>query len=216
MKILRALELGVVGLNPTEGAGALKLTRSRSALLKRVPVRVQRRNFRSPRDREALVRLSFCIVLILHIASDPARTVTAVDARLIVAAIVAGIAAQVLIWQPLPFRTMVQNVKRVHRAQVVAAFVLLFVVLPNAFPWDHVFLDADEHASSAEHEVHAAHCHESPGTCSDLPLLSGPGQFLFADPVLPPPPPMTSRSVVLLEIAVTANAVVPDTPPPRA
>ncbi len=95
---------------------------------------------------------------------------------------------------------------------VVAYVAIAIAVLPGVLPLDHMTAAHDD--SPAEQQVHASHCHESPGTCSDLPLLSGPGQFLAPEPLILAP----AQVSVLLPVSAAALAGrtdAPETRPPR-
>jgi hypothetical protein len=63
--------------------------------------------------------------------------------------------------------------------------------------------------------THVQHCHISPSTCSDQPVPSGPGQMLFAEPLLPA---LSLHFVLIDEASVTPSVLAIDTltPPPRA
>ena len=70
-----------------------------------------------------------------------------------------------------------------RRATLVAAGLLtLLAIVPSVVPYDHLWQQtghASEHAG-----VHAAHCHDSPASCSVAPVTSGPGQIIGADPLI--------------------------------
>ncbi len=80
------------------------------------------------------------------------------------------------------------------------ATVLVFLaLLPSVVPYDHLFAQ-DTHAAGESDAVHATHCHVSPGTCSDAPVSSGPGQLLLSEPLILAP--------AMLAILITATATV--------
>lgn len=93
------------------------------------------------------------------------------------------------------------------------AFVLFgAAVVMTVVPVDHLAAGS-EHASDGP--AHALHCHDTPGSCSQLPVSSGPGQFLTADPLLAEP----AMLIVLIALATLPLASTfrkPDVRPPLA
>jgi hypothetical protein len=124
---------------------------------------------------------------LLHVAQSASELIT-VD-RSVLASALAGMGATILaIWRPRNWRRL--HVFRSSRARrrvagAIAGAAMFIAVLPMLLPLDHVF--APHVHSGGEQQVHASHCHESPGSCSDMPLLSGPGQFLASEPLIVTP-----------------------------
>jgi hypothetical protein len=120
-------------------------------------------------------------MLLLHIGNQAASWTTvnwwAPVAALVVFAVVAA-----AVWLPL-------NRPSKRRLQVAAlqlGFGLsLLAVLPAVLPIDH--LAPVTTAAEGQSDVHAAHCHTDPGSCSDAPVGSGSGQFLTSEPLLAHP-----------------------------
>ena len=89
--------------------------------------------------------------------------------------------------------------------------VAFLAVLPSVVPYDH--LSASAHT---EHEdVHAAHCHGTPGTCADAPIPSGPGQMLMGEP-LTAVPAMLSLLVLVAVVPLVGLTRRPELRPPPA
>jgi hypothetical protein len=63
-------------------------------------------------------------------------------------------------------------------------------------------------------DVHVNHCHISRSSCAEQPVPSGPGQMLFAEPLLRN---LELQLVVIDEVAAFQSALVIDTltPPPQ-
>jgi hypothetical protein len=154
------------------------------------------------------------MTLILHVGSDAASRATSVDLRIVAA----GLAALSAVFAALFFcegvRALRRFVRPAVRVRAACAVVLVFVVMPNVLPYDHLWLRHGGHESSAS-EVHASHCHGSPSSCTDPPLTSGPGQMLYSDMLLPDTP-LSERAVVPFEPIAAGQTVPPDFPPPRA
>jgi len=86
-----------------------------------------------------------------------------------------------------------------------ACVMVALALLPAILPYDHLLPGAhlDDAAGEA---VHASHCHVSPGTCSDVPLASGLGEFLFSEPLVLIP---AMLAVVLLASSVVLRGFAP-------
>jgi hypothetical protein len=150
--------------------------------------------------------------------SSNALPAVSVDWGLVaLAALVAAVVAVALCCGE-PLRSRRQVLRALARGRLASALVLAFVVLPNALPLDHALSPAHRHMhpSQAEESVHASHCHVTPGSCSDVPLASGPGQFLHAEAMLPAGPALTVRVEAAAVALPSNNGITPDTPPPRA
>ena len=90
--------------------------------------------------------------------------------------------------------------------------LVFLALLPSVVPYDHLFGN-DAHDSAAEEAVHVSHCHVSPGTCSDAPITSGPGQLLLSEPLILSP----AMVAVLITAVVPVPSSIsyrPETPPP--
>jgi hypothetical protein len=136
-----------------------------------------------------------------HIAQSSVP-VTTVDPAILATALGLLAVAAIAIWLPRsPFSLgTLRHRRHRHRAAGAAATALLFLaLLPSVVPYDHLFTH-DAHADAAKASVHAAHCHVSPGTCSDAPITSGPGQLLMGEPLIIAP--------AMLAILVAATAAV--------
>jgi len=150
-------------------------------------------------------------------AGQTALHVTSLDLRVTTLASFAFAVAMLIIWRPAPgaraWYLLRRRQRRVLRRTVLTLLVVL-AVLPSVLPYDHL-LPGVAHADSEEQEaVHASHCHVSPGTCSDAPVTAGPGQLIFADPLLLVP---AMLAILLVAISPAARGIVPrpDTRPPR-
>ena len=121
---------------------------------------------------------------LLHVANVATR-VTTLDLRVLAAAILLFAAVSTLLWAPVLSARSLWPRRRARRriASLVVGAAVFFAVMPSVLPWDHLFLDSDHH-TAAEEQVHASHCHESPGTCSDAPVSSGPGQLMLTAPLV--------------------------------
>ena len=84
--------------------------------------------------------------------------------------------------------------RRAQRRLAMAAISALAVlaVLPSVLPYDHLLAAGHEDDGAA---VHASHCHDTPASCADAPVTSGPGQILDSAPLLVAP---AMLSVLLL------------------
>jgi hypothetical protein len=118
---------------------------------------------------------------LLHVAQTAAR-VYALDGRILAFAMLAFVVSAALIWWPMVRRHAARARSRRRIASAAMTAVVALALLPAVFPYDHLLPHAD--AAGDDSEVHVAHCHVSPGTCSDLPLASGPGQFLATEPLV--------------------------------
>lgn len=121
---------------------------------------------------------------LLH-AAQSAAELTAVD-RSVISSAGAGMATVlVAAWRPRRLGKINPFKSSVARRRILGwvAGVSLFVALvPMVAPLDHILVP---HADAQAHQdVHTAHCHGSPGSCSDLPLVSGPGQFMLNEPLI--------------------------------
>ena len=99
-------------------------------------------------------------------------------------------------------------------ARRVAVVMTALALLPAVLPYDHL-LPGLHIEGDAEEAVHASHCHVAPGSCSDVPLASGLGEFVFNEPLVMIP--------AMLAVAIFATTQVlrgstprPEVRPPRA
>jgi len=101
---------------------------------------------------------------------------------LAVVAMLAGVSAAGASFAILWARHALRRRSTRRRAALFAAGLLtLSALLPSIVPFDHLW--ANGHAE--EHEsIHASHCHDSPASCSDAPVTTGPGQLIGADPLI--------------------------------
>lgn len=152
---------------------------------------------------------------LLHAAQASIAT-NAVDVRVAVAAALAFTLAAAVIWRPavplwvLPTRTSMWR----RAGRRVALVMTALALLPAVLPYDHL-LPGLHIEDAAEEAVHASHCHVAPGSCSDLPLASGLGEFVFNEPLVTTP--------AMLAIALFTAAQVlrgrtprPEVRPPQA
>jgi hypothetical protein len=141
-------------------------------------------------------------LVLLHI-TQTAVGVTTVDPTMVTAALAALALAAAAIWLPRPGTPLRAFVSRRSRRRAIASVttvVVFLALLPSVIPYDHLF--GDTHASGEEQAVHASHCHISPGTCSDAPVSSGPGQLLMSAPLVVTP------AMLAVLIAATATVLV--------
>jgi len=146
--------------------------------------------------------------MLLHIG-DTAQNWTTVDPRVAAAGLAAFLAAAAAIWRPLrSLRVPRPQLRRV--ATVLAALVVFAAILPSVLPYDHLVPPA--HAAGHD-DVHAAHCHISPGSCSDAPVSAGAGQFLSSEPLIVVPVLFAVLIVVTAPVLAGASPR-PDLRPP--
>lgn len=139
---------------------------------------------------------------LLHI-TQTAVDVTTVDPMLVAAAFAALAVATAAIWRPrpgTPLRAFISRRSRRRAVSLLATAFVFFALLPSVLPYDHLL--GHSHASGEDESVHAAHCHISPGTCSDAPVSSGPGQLLMSAPLVVTP------AMLAVLIAATATVLV--------
>lgn len=150
---------------------------------------------------------------LLH-AAQTAAELTTVD-RSVIASAVAGMATTlVAVWRPRRLGRINPFKSAVARRRIlgwVAGLSMLVALAPMVAPLDHIFLP---HADAQAHqEVHTAHCHGSPGSCSDLPLVSGPGQFILNQPLIVIPP-LLAILLVASTSALRSISLKPEVRPP--
>ncbi len=163
---------------------------------------------------ETFPRLMAFNLPLLHIARSVV-TVTTVDGWAVALAVLAFIGW--LAWTVRPWRASKRTQRHTLR---VAAFVLAFLaVLPAVLPYDHLFVqhlahDGD-HAEAAS-EVHASHCHDTPGSCADAPVTAGPGQMLASGSLVPSPALLSVLLLLALPILLGVTWRPEVRPPLRA
>jgi hypothetical protein len=153
----------------------------------------------------------FQSVPLLHVAAPPARFAE-LDVRAVATALLAGAGILLAIWAPRSCRLVRRRLARAGAARLAAGGLMLLAALPAVFPYDHLSLDTSK---SGDDAVHALHCHAAPDSCADAPISSGPGQLIFAEPLLAPP---SSRMTPVFSTDATMRSVVrePDLRPPIA
>lgn len=117
-------------------------------------------------------------------AAQTGAELTTVDRSVVVSAV--GMAATLMgIWRPRRWGKINPFKSSVARRRIfgwLAGLSLIVAAAPLAAPLDHIFFP---HADALAHQnVHTAHCHSSPGSCSDLPLVAGPAQFILNQPLI--------------------------------
>jgi hypothetical protein len=147
---------------------------------------------------------------LLHVVQSAAQT-RALDARVTAAALVAFAASMTVIWRP--DEALRRKRTRRYVARAALSILVFLAVLPAVLPYDHIFV-SDAHAGGDE-SVHAAHCHASPGNCSDVPMTSGPGQFLLNDPLILAPA-MLALLIIVAEPVLRGITRRPELRPPTA
>jgi hypothetical protein len=138
------------------------------------------------------------------------------DSGLVALAVLAFAVVASIIWaQPLT-RLLVRGRRRQLRsvATGIASVLVFAAVLPSVLPYDHLLPDHDgvEH-SAAEERAHSMHCHETPASCADAPISSGPGQFLTSEPLVLVPS-MISVLILLALPVWSSFSRRPELPPP--
>jgi hypothetical protein len=152
-------------------------------------------------------------VPLLHIAQTAAN-ITSVDPVFLAAAVLALAACVAAIWLPrpgTPLRTLLSRRRRRRGLSIIGMALLLFAVAPSVVPYDHLF--GEHHPSGEEQAIHVSHCHVSPGTCSDAPVSSGPGQLLMNAPLVVEPA-MLAVLIVTTPVVLTGISQRPEIRPP--
>ncbi|MDP9236762.1 MAG: hypothetical protein M3P30_05090 [Chloroflexota bacterium] len=141
--------------------------------------------------------------------------VTTLDARVVVAALIAFAAVAAALWLPAPVaRGFRRGLRRRTIARSALALLVFLAVLPSVLPYDHLLpLAGHSDIGKADQAAHASHCHVSPGTCSDAPVTSGPGQLLMGDPLVATPA-MLSILLLLTLPALAGITRRPEIRPP--
>ena len=152
---------------------------------------------------------------LLHASQAPVAA-SALDARVATVASLAFAVTAAMIWRPaLAGRAALMRATMWRRvAGHVAVVMTALALLPAVLPYDH-FLPGLHIEDKADEAVHASHCHVAPGSCSDVPLASGFGEFVFNEPLVVLP--------AMLAVALFAAARVlrgtmprPEVRPPQA
>lgn len=98
----------------------------------------------------------------------------------------------------------------------VSALVLLLLLIPQLFYAGHWSMTGHMPETAGGREEHKQHCHTDIATCSQLPLPSGPGQFLINQELLPEPDLYATVTLHLEHEAPHGLSVRPLSPPPRS
>ena len=149
-------------------------------------------------------------VPLLHVV-QAATHVTTVDPAVLALALLSFAAVMAWLWAPRPLS--LRRAARSRTMRAVAAVLFFFAVLPAVLPYEHLLPGAHDDGPGAE-SIHAAHCHIAPGSCSDVPLASGAGQFLVTEPLVVVPAMLTVL-IALTMPAMRGITLRPDTRPPR-
>lgn len=152
---------------------------------------------------------------LLH-AGQVMLRVTTVDARVLVLALLIFAFTAAAIWLRAPMsRSFRRGLRRPRTVARSALIMLVFLaVVPSVLPYDHLLPMAGHTDIGAANEAaHASHCHVSPGTCSDAPVTSGPGQLLMGDPLVATPA-MLSILLLLTLPALAGITRRPEIRPP--
>ena len=134
----------------------------------------------------------------------------ALDARVaLVGAMVFALAAA-SIWRP---GVLARAAMRRRIARRAATVMTVLALLPAVVPYDHLLpgLHID---GTSDAQMHALHCHVSPGSCSDVPLASGFGEFVFTDPLVTVPA-MLAVAVVATTRVLRRTSPRPEVRPPE-
>ena len=146
--------------------------------------------------------------VLLHIGNTAARWTT-VNPWIVALGVLLFVAAAALIWRPLSGRRLLRRIGPPTLALAVA-----LAVLPSILPYDHLLPPVAGHAAEhAASNVHASHCHVTPGSCADAPVTAGAGQFLASDPLLVTPV-LTLVAIMLAIPALAGITMRPLTRPP--
>ncbi len=149
--------------------------------------------------------------MLLHIANNTTRWTT-LDPWVIALGLLAFAALVGVIWSPRRGRRIPLRRPLRRAASISIRLAVFAALLPSVLPYDHILPTAQADNDSA---MHAAHCHDSPGSCSDAPVSAGAGQFLASEPLLVAP------ALVVMLMLVTAPllrgiARRPEVRPPMA
>jgi hypothetical protein len=138
------------------------------------------------------------------------------DVRALAVAAAAFAFATAMIWRPdVQARVALRRTATWRRfARRTAVVMTALALLPAVLPYDHLLpgLHIEDHADEA---VHASHCHVSPGSCSDVPLASGVGEFVFNEPLVAVPAMLTVALFVAAKV-LRGTTPRPEVRPPQA
>ena len=145
--------------------------------------------------------------MLLHIGNT-ATSWTTLSPWVAVLGVLSFLAAATLVWSPAHPRQL--RFPRILRpaARLAIQLTVFAALLPSVLPYDHL-LPTTAAAATDNQSVHAAHCHESPGSCSDAPVSSGAGQFMAAEPLIVAP------ALVVMLLLFTAPLLRGVTPRPE-
>jgi len=149
-------------------------------------------------------------------ASQASADASSLDARVAAMASLAFAVAATMVWRPvLPGRSALMRATMWRRVAGRAAVVMtVLALLPAVLPYDHL-LPGLHIEDKADEAIHASHCHVAPGSCSDVPLASGFGEFVFNEPLVVLP---AMLAVALLAAARVLRGTTPrpEVRPPQA
>ncbi|TAK55959.1 MAG: hypothetical protein EPO22_14035 [Dehalococcoidia bacterium] len=148
-------------------------------------------------------------------AAKASVAISSLDARVAVAAALAFAVAAAVIWRPeLPLRSWLARTAMWRRAAHRAAIVMTaLALLPAVLPYDHL-LPGLHIEDKADEALHASHCHVAPGSCSDVPLASGFGEFVFNEPLVTTPA-MLAVALLATTQVLRGTAPRPEVRPPQ-
>jgi hypothetical protein len=154
-------------------------------------------------------------VPMLHIASDAAWGATEVNWPIVTigSLVLSALVGYILVQFGLIRLPRVARRVRMRALSCAFAIVTVLAVLPAVFPYDHLI--AGDSSQEAEHVAsHAQHCHVASATCSDAPVGSGPGQFLFSSDIVPSLR-FVNHAIHLDDATILEVSLNIATPPPR-
>jgi len=151
---------------------------------------------------------------LLHAAEASPATIL-LDARVVAAACVAFVITLAAIWRPALAGSAALTRAAVWRrtARRTAVVMTALALLPAVLPYDHLLpgVHIDDQADEA---VHASHCHVAPGSCSDVPLASGLGEFVFNEPLVMIPAMLAVALFAAVQV-LRGTAPRPEVRPPE-
>lgn len=149
---------------------------------------------------------------VLHIGQT-AREFTTVDPIAVALGLCVFLAVAVAIWRPMRLR--IPSRHRLRLARGVVAVAVAAAVLPSVLPFDHLHAAPTTDPAMTSAQVHDDHCHTAPGSCSDAPVPSGPGQFLNGEP-LASVPVLATTVIFLVAATLVGITIRPGLRPPLA
>ena len=153
------------------------------------------------------------LVPMLHVVPTRSGPLTVDPAGVLFACLVFGVVLGVL-WRSSIAGLLGNRAGRRRVARGIGGALLFLAILPAVVPYDHILLPHHDDSGQSS-SVHQMHCHDTPGSCSDQPMTSGPGEFLFGSPLIVAPS-LVSTLLATADARVTSFAEAPATPPPQA